>query len=46
MPAPQMTSPKPDASQERRTLRARVAALVSRAVAALRGNRLLAVVLL
>ena len=46
MSAPQMTSPTPDASQERRTLHARVAALGSRAISALRHSRLLAIVVL
>lgn len=45
MPAPQMTSPTPEASQERRTLRARVAAPFVRAAGALRANLLLTLVL-
>ena len=45
MSASQMTSPTPDASQERRTLRARGGAR-SRTVSALHHNRLLALVLL
>jgi len=40
-----MTSPTPDATPERRTLRARVTALVAHGFAALRHNRLLALVL-